>query len=777
MKAGHILFPVGLAGEYNPVVRMESEKRFGWTVRLTGLVMAVAIAFSHAAAIAQDVSSKQVQDAIEKGIAFLRNRQMDSGYWPDDGAYPGGSSSLAILALLNAGVPANDPALVKGLDKLGTVTNQSTYVVSLKCQAYAAADPKLEKYSTQLKAAATWLVTNQCRQGTLTGTWGYTARDRGGDNSNTQFALLGLHEAAKVGIDVPEIVWKTSKDHFIGTQSNDGGWGYRGKSNSYGSMTSAGLASLFICGQRLDVGGDKKFVNGAYPDCGKYLQNTQLVKGINWLASNFTVRENPGYRQSWLLYYLYALERTGMISGLTTFGKHDWYREGAARIIQLQDGNGGWSNGTIYETSFALLFLAKGNRPVLFEKVQWEENSNKWCRNLHDLENLTGFIGDKLGKPTTWLTARLSQPLEQLRLAPILFITGHEFPAFSEQEKAKLKEFVESGGTLLFEACCGQKGFVDGFRMLAKELWPQQPLRPLKPGVDLVYDSYFKVAEAYGLEGIDVGCRTAIFFSPRALSCLWELQTIPEMSDLAFKLGTNIAAYATARDQLASRLDVVRLPEQQQANKKVEVPRGAVRIARLVHNGDYNADPKALVSLCALMREKAGIDVITQERHINADDKELFDYPVIFMTGHFSFDLSDAQLKALGDYLRKGGVLVAEACCGKEAFDTSFRQMVKKALDAELKPLPEDHPIYAGKMGLQLGDLKYRHVLAQELGQISTGKPPIETVELDGRTVIIYSRYDYSCALEGDRPYSCKGYQDEDGKKLALCLFLYAISY
>ena len=48
---------------------------------------------------------------------------------------------------------------------------------------------------------------------------------------------------------------------------------------------------------------------------------------------------------------------------------------------------------------------------------------------------------------------------------------------------------------------------------------------------------------------------------------------------------------------------------------------------------------------------------------------------------------------------------------------------------------------------------------------------------MKGRTAILYSKYDWSCALEGDSPYSCRGYADADGRKLALNLFLYAISY
>ena len=80
-------------------------------------------------------------------------------------------------------------------------------------------------------------------------------------------------------------------------------------------------------------------------------------------------------------------------------------------------------------------------------------------------------------------------------------------------------------------------------------------------------------------------------------------------------------------------------------------------------------------------------------------------------------------------------------------------------------------------MGVPLGELRYRRILADELKSRGTAHPPIEAVTVRGRTVILYSKYDWSCALEGDNPYSCRGYVDADGKKLALNLFLYAISY
>src|SRR5262249_32635159 len=94
------------------------------------------------------------------------------------------------------------------------------------------------------------------------------------DNSCSQLAVLGLPSAAKAGIKLPKRVWEQVETHFHGdTQADDGGIGYTGRSAT-GSMTCAGVASLLIA--RHHLGRDKKIPDAA------------VVKGLEWLAGNFT---------------------------------------------------------------------------------------------------------------------------------------------------------------------------------------------------------------------------------------------------------------------------------------------------------------------------------------------------------------------------------------------------------------------------------------------------------------------------------------------------------
>jgi hypothetical protein len=732
-----------------------------------GAVLLLTCASTHA------ITSDQVRNAISKGVALIRAEQGPAGEWRNSG-HRGGVTALCVLALLNAGAGPDDPAVAAGLAALDKIPNQNTYVVGLKAQCYAAAGAKTNQaYFAQLKACAEWLIAAQ----NDTGMWSYGKRDGRGDNSNTQFALLGLHEANNAGVAVPKEVWERSSVHFQRTQCEDGGWDYQGRGKAYGSMTAAGVASLYICGQKLYSGGQKALVNGAYPDCGKYKINLVLAGGLDWMGRRFSATENPGKRAQWFYYYMYGMERCGMLSGQRNFGANDWYRQGADTIVAAQKGNGGW--GELHETAMAVLFLVKGNRPVLVQKLQWRGD---WNRNIHDVENFIAFVGDKLGKTPTWQTASLDLPLEELRQSPILYITGHSFPVLTAEERKKLRDYAETGGTLLADACCGSKEFAEGFRAFAKETFPEYRLEVL-PESHPVFRSYKPLDDRYGLEGIDVGCRTSVFFSPNALSCLWEMQDYSDArkkwSEHALSIGLNIAAYATGKELLKDKLDRMELPAARKpADGVSEVPRGAVQIARLIHDGEYNADVHAMVNLAAMLRDKAKADVVAMERPIKATDEHLYDYPVLFMTGHFSFKFKDDELAALRQYVKRGGVIVADACCGRAAFDKSFREFVRDVCpDDALKELAPDHAIYAGMTGVPLGELRYRKILAEELKARGAATPPLEAVTIQGRTAVLYSKYDFSCALENDSPYSCRGYTDDDGKKLAMSLFLFAVSY
>lgn len=388
---------------------------------------------------------QKVNAAIDQGVVWLRAAKDGEGAFPAYPTHPCGVQALAYHTLRVCGVPKDDPDAVRAWASLRReYTNAGrgslqTYTAALLLMAIAehgerVADPKSDrevKLSDADRAWAEevtgWLVRAQGQDGT----WTYGGADdgpygrRGGsarnhDHSNTQYALLGLKAAARCGIDLDAKVWLRSLQHFLDAQDAKGaevprfdpsgaagkrsgdatsarvadharGWGYQKDGSSYGSMTAGGVGSVVIC--RSELLGT--------PAMTKPLEarsETSLRDGLAWLGLHFTVRSNPGPRgsmagPSWHFYYLYALERAGVLAGVDWMADHDWYGEGAEYLCGVQSASGGWNPTllfdvpglgpggrprrgvgaavpvpanpqTVLDTCFALLFLKKGTLPV-----------------------------------------------------------------------------------------------------------------------------------------------------------------------------------------------------------------------------------------------------------------------------------------------------------------------------------------------------------------------------------------------------------------------------
>ena len=97
--------------------------------------------------------------------------------------------------------------------------------------------------------------------------------------------------------------------------------------------------------------------------------NKSVRDGCAWMSIHFAVGTNPGLALH-QLYYLYGLERAGVLGLVHRFGQHEWFDKGAKQILRQQSSAGSWlgtpsTAGPIPDTCFALLFLARGTTPVV----------------------------------------------------------------------------------------------------------------------------------------------------------------------------------------------------------------------------------------------------------------------------------------------------------------------------------------------------------------------------------------------------------------------------
>jgi hypothetical protein len=347
---------------------------------------------------AEKVDQVKVDAAIKKGLAYLKSQLGHFGTLNKRR-----TDELVLWTFAHGGVAETDPdfeALFK------TVTESKlewTYNVSL--QAMILEELDRVKYQGRIAQCAQFLVDNQAQNGQWsygefdpfaqdvpTGTGKKAVASGGGkskpekpvpglrtkpkvinsitikvlkkgpargDNSNSQYAALGLRACHDAGIVIPpEILESAEKWWRDGTGGE--GWGYLNKGDAgYGSMTAGAVGALTIY----------QFIQGR-----QWMKDKDVVSGMDWLGKHFTLTENPGPHDAdggqngWQYYYLYALERAGIFYGTETMGNHEWYPEGAQYLLTMQAADGSWTSKgadhSIWDTCFAILFLRRATRPL-----------------------------------------------------------------------------------------------------------------------------------------------------------------------------------------------------------------------------------------------------------------------------------------------------------------------------------------------------------------------------------------------------------------------------
>jgi RNA polymerase sigma factor (sigma-70 family) len=518
---------------------------------------------------------EQVERAIRDGIRFLKLQQQPDGSWADiDQESKTGMTSLVTLALLSAGEKPSSPSLRPALEYLrrfGPDVLNSTYAISLQTQVFAAAEP--DRDQLRIAANVNWLENAQIGPNDRVnwpGSWSYSdsKRARPGDNSNTQYALLGLHAASEAWVAVKPEVWALSRAYWERTQKRDGSWAYTPDSpTSSASMTCAGVSSVIIAGRWRFQGQEYLERGETIVNCGKGGVNRNLQAGTDWLSRSFTVRQNVGNGQQWRFYYLNGLERAGRLSGVRFFGANDWYRLGAEELVHDQDRLGGFWQGVLIEsnkilaTSFAVQFLAKGRAPVLINKLR-HLPAGDWNQDPDDVRNLVASMSRDWKHLLTWQVVDFQEAtVNDLLGAPILFINGHKAPVFTPVEKTKLRDYVDRGGFILADACCGSAQFEAGFKALMKDLFPDEldALRPLAGNHPIWKSRSLLMPEIHPVWGVIRGGRTVVVYSPTDLSCYWnqaEHTPVTPAIIMAIKVGQNVVNYVTGLNVPPDKLSV-----------------------------------------------------------------------------------------------------------------------------------------------------------------------------------------------------------------------------
>ncbi|MBI2191370.1 MAG: DUF4159 domain-containing protein [Planctomycetes bacterium] len=368
---------------------------------------------------------------------------------------------------------------------------------------------------------------------------------------------------------------------------------------------------------------------------------------------------------------------------------------------------------------------------------------------------------------------------------PVLYFTGHENFSFAPEQREKLRSYLQDGGFLWGDACCGSRKFVLAFHEEMKQIFPQRPLKavPLDhPLFDCFYDirkvsvqeeAQPAVEKEPEMDMVSLGCRAAVLLSRWDLSCGWARHAHPQgrkvVPEQANQLGVNMVSYVLSHYQLGRFLSnpVVYAEES-------EPTRENLVFGQIVHGGDWDPSPSAIMNLLKYVGRNSTLEVQFKRAPVDLRQVDAFRFPFLYLTGHDDFGFTDAEAACLRSFLKTGGTLIADACCGRKAFDQAFRREMRRVLPGQgLQPLPLTHPLMTAAADIR--QVHYTDFVQQN--QPDHHAPDLEGVEWNGVLAVIYSRYAFGSAWDGfERPYA-RGYKAEDALRIGLNAMVYAMSH
>ncbi|MDA3931094.1 MAG: DUF4159 domain-containing protein [Prolixibacteraceae bacterium] len=128
-----------------------------------------------------------------------------------------------------------------------------------------------------------------------------------------------------------------------------------------------------------------------------------------------------------------------------------------------------------------------------------------------------------------------------------------------------------------------------------------------------------------------------------------------------------------------------------------------VKIALLKYKGggDWYSNPTSLPNLIEFANANLGSNINPVPATVEVGSFDLFNYPLIHMTGHGNVVFSDNEVEMLQTYLMSGGFLHIDDNYGMDQY---IRRELKKVFPGqELVEIPFNNPIYHQKYDFEKG--------------------------------------------------------------------------
>ena len=194
-------------------------------------------------------------------------------------------------------------------------------------------------------------------------------------------------------------------------------------------------------------------------------------------------------------------------------------------------------------------------------------------------------------------------------------------------------------------------------------------------------------------------------------------------------------------------------------------PDGIVQVANLIYAGTKSSTCFSDHFLIQAEKDSA-ISTSRRFHAVKLSSDELFEFPLVIMTGEGTFDLPDAERQNLRKFVEGGGLLLASASCSSPDWDRAFRtEMATIFPEHPLAAIPMSHPVFH-----TVHDVK---ALQGWHGPVR----PLEGITLNDRLGVIYSCDGLNDTAHTQGCCCCGGNEISNDEQINVNILAYALMY
>jgi len=410
-----------------------------------------------------------------------------------------------------------------------------------------------------------------------------------------------------------------------------------------------------------------------------------------------------------------------------------------------------------------------------------------WNATPNDVNNLLKTMAQEADANYNMEIKTLGEVGVDPEQSPVLYRSGHYLFEYSERERAQLREYLLAGGMIVYNTGLGSAPFYRSVVAELKKIFPEQPLQRLTSDhpifhayhdVDRVeYTPAVRQAGFVGNEpwfdAIEINCRVVALVSRWGLGVGWQGEVKDEYRAYkpksANQLGMNIMTYASVMRAWSKNAAQAMRFVDEKSN-----PGDQVSVAQIMYDGGWKTRHAGLSVLLQTFNQKTGVPVTFGHQELRLTNPAIFNAPLLYLTGHEYFTLSDEEKGNLRRYLENGGLLFAEACCGRKGFDLAFRKAIKSVLPGgRLERIPASSDLFQEPN--QISSVGVTPAMMESGGKAVIA-PNMLGIDVDGHTGVIYSPLGLAGGWEMSQCPYARGCSDLGSIQLGQNVLMYAIT-